>query len=266
MEKAKILDKYKNKEEKILVSKLFDKISMAEKQNKIQSTDFLSPIELNILENVMKLIENHNYVIYGGLENAQRNMIIIYPNKLEEMFKEKKFDYNSVCSCIRISNLNEKYEHKIYLGGLIKLGVKREKIGDIVVRDEGTDIVVSKEITKFLMTNLNELARFKNSCVEVVDIKDIVQKEQEFKEMKIIVSSLRLDNIVAELARTSRSKACEILKQERVFINYKSECKNTKLLKDGDLVTIRGFGKFIVDRVDGNTRSGNVVLMVRRFV
>lgn len=266
MDKVGIIEKYKKEDEKLLVSKLFDKIALVEKQNKIQITDFLSPVELEILKDVLKMINFKNYEIYGGPSNSQRNIIIIFPEKLESLFKEKKFDFNSILNCVRIINAGEEYDHKVYLGGLIKLGIKREKIGDIVVYEKGADIVVNKEITKFLISNLNELTRFKKSSIEVIDIKDIIEKEQEFKELKIIVSSLRLDNIVSELAKTSRNKASEILKQERVFINYKNETKPTKLVQEKDLITVRGIGKFIIDEVSGNTRSGKYVLMIKKYV
>lgn len=266
MDKVGIIEKYKKEDEKLLVSKLFDKIALVEKQNKIQITDFLSPVELEILKDVLKMINFKNYEIYGGPSNSQRNIIIIFPEKLESLFKEKKFDFNSILNCVRIINAGEEYDHKVYLGGLIKLGIKREKIGDIIVYEKGADIVVNKEITKFLISNLNELTRFKKSSIEVIDIKDIIEKEQEFKELKIIVSSLRLDNIVSELAKTSRNKASEILKQERVFINYKNETKPTKLVQEKDLITVRGIGKFIIDEVSGNTRSGKYVLMIKKYV
>ena len=93
----------------------------------------------------------------------------------------------------------------------------------------------------------------------------MTQKEQEYKELKIIVSSLRLDSVVAELSRTSRGKATEILKQERVYVNYKNEVKNTKLIQPQDIITIRGVGKFIIDEISGNTKSGKNVVMIKKF-
>ncbi len=266
MDKASIIEKYKKDDEKLLVSKMFDKIALVEKQNNIQITDFLSPVELEILKDVLKMIKFNNYKIYGGIDNAQRNFIIIFPEKLENLFIEDKFDYNSITNCIRISNISEEYDHKVYLGGLIKLGIKREKIGDIIVYENGADIIINKDIAKFLLSNLNELTRFKKSTVKIVDINDVIKKEQEFKDYKIIVSSLRLDNVVSELARTSRNKAGEILKQERVFINYKNESKPTKMIQEKDLITIRGIGKFIIDEISGNTRSGKYVLIAKKYV
>lgn len=266
MDKAKIFEKYKKDEDRLLISKLLDKVSLVDKTNKIQYTDFLSPIELQVLKDVLKISKINNYEIFGGLENAQRNMIIIYPEKMEDLFENDSFDYNSICACIRIINNKEQYDHKVYLGGLIKLGIKREKIGDIVVFDNGADIIVTRELRKFLLTNLSELTRFQKSKIEGIDLSEITIKEQEYKEMKIIVSSLRLDNIVSELARTSRSKSNEILKQERVFINYKNENKPTKMVNNGDIITIRGIGKFVIGNTDEQTRSGKTIILIKKFV
>lgn len=266
MDRNAVLDKYKNEDDRLLVSKLFDRINAVEKQNRVQCTDFLSPVELQVLKKVLVAVGYKNYVVYGGISNSQRNIIVLFPNKLEDVFKSGKFDFNSICNTIRISNCSEEMEHKRYLGGFIKLGVKREKIGDIIVHENGADVVVLKEITKFLVSHLKELTRFQNASIEVVDVCDTLEKEQEFEEMKVIVSSLRLDNIVAELARTSRSKAAQILNEERVFVNYENEGKNTKMVKQGDIITIRGKGKFIIDEIVGNTKSGRFVLMVKKYV
>ena len=266
MDKAKIIEKYKDEDERLLVSKLLDKITFVDKQNKIQVTDFLSPVELRIVKDVLNLTDCKNYRIYGGVEEADRNAIVIFPDKLEVVFSDDKFDYNSIFSCIRIINCQENYEHKIYLGGCVKLGVKREKIGDIVVFEDGADIIVSKDVEKFLVTNLQGLHRFKNSKIDVVNLNQITKKVQKFKEMKIIVSSLRLDNVVAEVVGTSRNKAVELLKQERVFVNYKNETKATKLIVENDIITVRGKGKYVIDEIEGNTRSGRIVAVIKKFI
>lgn len=266
MDKAKIIEKYKDEDERLLVSKLLDKITLVDKQNKIQVTDFLSPVELRIVKDVLNLIDCKNYRIFGGVEDSDRNAIVIFPDKLEVVFSDDKFDYNSIFSCIRITNCQENYEHKIYLGGCVKLGVKREKIGDIVVFEDGADIIVSKDVEKFLVTNLQGLHRFKNSKIDVVNLNQITKKVQKFKEMKIIVSSLRLDNVVAEVVGTSRNKAVELLKQERVFVNYKNETKATKLIVENDIITVRGKGKYVIDEIEGNTRSGRIVAVVKKFI
>ena len=107
----------------------------------------------------------------------------------------------------------------------MKLGIEREKIGDISVKSKGAEIVIKNEVQKFLMQNLGSLTRFSSAEIEAKKIEDLKEIETQKVEITEIVASLRLDNIVASLARTSRSKAIDILEQERVFLNFKNETK-----------------------------------------
>ena len=86
------------------------------------------------------------------------------------------------------------------------------------------------------------------------------------EEIKIIVPSLRLDNIVSDLARTSRSKAAQIMNQERVFINGQNETKLSKQVKLNDVITIRGKGRFVIKKFEGTTRSGRTVVVIEKYV
>ena len=90
--------------------------------------------------------------------------------------------------------------------------------------------------------------------------------ELKVEEVTIIVPSLILDNIVSDLARTSRSKASQIIAQERVFVNGQNETKNSKQLKLGDIVTIRGKGRFVIKEFTGTTRSGRTVVLIEKYV
>ena len=265
MNKFEILEKY-NKEDRILIGKVFDKIKLSEKRNTIEVTDFFNMVEITLIKDVLNKVQFKNFVIFGGVENAQRNCILIYPSKMENFIKENKLDYNNYIKVIRIENYNEKYEHKVYLSGLMKLGISRDKIGDILVQDNGADIIVSDEIANFICYNLGELTRFSKSKIEIISLKDIREKVQEYKDITIRVTSVRLDAIVAELANTSRSKALEIINNERVFVNYKQELKNTRNIQIKDIITIRGIGKFIVFESLGSSRSGKIMLNIKMYV
>ena len=86
------------------------------------------------------------------------------------------------------------------------------------------------------------------------------------ERVKIIVPSLRLDNFVSDLARTSRSKASQIIDQERVFVNGQNETKASKQLKLNDVITIRGKGRFVIQEFTGTTRSGRIVVVVEKYI
>ena len=110
------------------------------------------------------------------------------------------------------------------------------------------------------------LTRFANSKIEIVDIQNLRKPKIQKEEIKIIVASLRLDNIVSDLARTSRNKAVEIIKQERVFMNGQNEIKVSKQVKMNDIITIRGKGRFIIKEIAGTTRSGRPILTIEKYV
>lgn len=266
MDKHLILEKYRNSEEKLLISKLFDKIEMVNKSNKIETTDFLNEHEQNILKNVLNIIKFENYVFSGGIDNSDRKTVVIYPEKMKIIFEQNNFKYDTVFSVFRIKLSKEdigKFNHSVYLGGLIKLGISRTKIGDIISYDDGADVIVKKELEKFIYTNIKSLNRFCGCDVCLIKLNEIKSVEKKFIDIKIVASSLRLDNIIADLAKTSRSKAIDILEQERVWVNYEVESKATKLIKEKDIITIRGKGKFIVDEIAGSTKKGNYVIWLK---
>ena len=171
--------------------------------------------------------------------------------------------------CIRISlpkEMHGKYSHRDYLGGVMKLGIKREKVGDIFVFEDGADILVLDEISKFLLNNLFTLTRFSKSKIEKINLEDIRKKEINKEELKIIVSSMRLDCVVSELLKTSRGKAEEIIKEQRLFVNFENVDKLTKQIKENDLITVRGTGRFEVAEIEGTTRSGRIILIVNKYI
>ena len=123
-----------------------------------------------------------------------------------------------------------------------------------------------EDFSEILKNELPSLTRFENSKISIQEITDIRKKEIKIEEISIIVPSLRLDNIVSDLAKTSRSKAAQIINQERVFINGQNETKLSKQLKLNDVITIRGKGRFIIKEFLGTTRSGRTVIKIEKYV
>lgn len=269
MNRQEILSKYEGEEDKLLVSKLLDKIELVDKKNNIENTDFLDIHQRGILERVLKTVKYKNYIIYGGYENAERTMIILYPEKLETVFEKGLFDYNSILQVIRITLPNEmrgKYNHRDYLGAVIKVGIKREKVGDIIVSIDGADIIATKEMVSYLSTSLSELTRFSKSNFEIHKIEELNIVPPKTEIINIIIPSMRMDSIVSEIIRTSRSKAMDFIETERVFINSELVTKNAKILKENDMITIRGKGRFKINKILNSTKKGNLVVEVEKYV
>lgn len=267
MQKQEILSDYKKQEDKILLAQVLDKIKFCKQREKIEYTDFLDMYQISLVKSFMKKIQFESYILFGGYENAERNILIIYPEKYSINMIEK--NYPKIIKAIRINLSDEekgKYSHRNYLGGIVKLGIKREKVGDILVSDDGADILVKEETAETLKQQLGTLTRFENSNFAIIEIQDIRKTEIKVEELKIIVPSLRLDNFVSDLAKTSRSKAVQIIDSERVFINGQNEMKASKQIKLGDIITIRGKGRFVIKEFSGTTRSGRMVIIIEKYV
>ena len=256
----------KEKDDKILLAQVSDKIEMCENKNKIEYTNFLDLAQIELVQNYIDKLKIENYISYGGYEQSERKLFVIYPEKFNSTVVEKNLV--SIVKIVRIQlpdELKGKYAHRDYLGAVIKLGVKREKVGDIIVDNDGADIIVEKDISKFLLENLSGLTRFSKSKITIEKIDNLRTVEVRREEREIIVSSLRLDNVISELARCSRNKALDIINMERVFVNFQCETKKTKQIKTGDMVTIRGKGRFYIKELVGQTKSGRVIVKIEKL-
>ena len=267
MNKQDLLKDYKRQEDKICLSQVLDKIEFAKTRERIEYTDFLDMYQISLVENFLRKISFENYQLFGGYAESERKILIAYPEKYNERMIEK--NYNKMLKIVRIELPEEeqgKYSHRNYLGGIVKLGLKREKVGDILVSNDGADIIVVEDFAEILRKELPSLTRFENSKIAIEEISNIRKKEVKIEEVSIIVPSLRLDNIVSDLARTSRSKAAQIISQERVFINGQNETKLSKQLKLNDVITIRGKGRFVIKEFAGTTRSGRTVVRIEKYL
>ena len=130
-------------------------------------------------------------------------------------------------------------------------------MGDILVFEDGADIVASFEICEYVVNNLQQLTRFSKATIIELNIKEIREPNVKKEEIRIVVASLRLDAIVAELAKCSRNVANEIIENQRVFINYENEW---------DVIVIRGKGKFIVKLINGETRKGKLSVTIEHYI
>lgn len=263
MNKEEVLKQYKKEEDRLLIAKVLDKWEMAQTRNKITNSDFLDGYQKQLVQKLINRMQMENTLFFGGYAEAERCVVIFYPDKLEQSMVEK--NYNTILTVMELilpKEMQDQYTHRDYLGGLMKLGIKREKIGDIIVFKEGAHILVLPEIVKYLEQNLTELTRFSKAKIEIKRIEELHTVESSIQELQITVSSMRVDNIISELARTSRAKAEELIVQGRVFVNYEVVEKSSKLIKEHDKITIRGKGRFRLSQIIGQSKKGKYMIKV----
>lgn len=264
MNKEIELSKQQKDEDKFLIAKILDKIKFSNNRNRFECSEFLDLRQQSLVKEALEIRKLNNYNFCGGYDDAERKILITFPYDIN-------FDINNVINqflCVIEINLpNElkmQYEHRNYLGALMKLGIKREKIGDILVRNDGADIIVKKDISDYIISNISLLTRFQKSKIKIKEIQDLIYVKKEKELVKINVPSIRLDCIVGELAKCSRADAIKLLNEERVFVNFKEELRPSKLVTEGDYITIRGKGRFKINKLLGNTKSGRINLEIEK--
>lgn len=253
--------------EKLIIAKLDDKIRNCKTKNKIVNTEFLNLYQKQIIQKRLNELKIKNYIFYGGFEEAESKVLILFPEKLEKEIVEKSLD--NIINAIKVTLPNElksKYKHGDYLASLMRLGLVRERIGDIIVYEDEAYIIALKENAEYIKNSLKEFTKFKKAEIEIIKLEEINSKLPEMEEIVIHTSSMRLDSVVSEIAKCSRSKADELIKNERVSINCKYEYKSSKQVNVGDVIIVRGSGKYIVNDVRENPKTQRLIIYLKKYV
>ena len=88
----------------------------------------------------------------------------------------------------------------------------------------------------------------------------------KFKEINIQISSLRIDAVISKLIPTSRTISNEIISSQKVVVNYNLLKNKNYVLKENDVFSIRGVGKFKFIKIISMTKSGKYQIMVNKYI
>ena len=143
----------------------------------------------------------------GGYERAERSTVFIYPFYMEYEDIEDTLRFIQIEGNFKFKNIS----HKDYLGSLLGLGIKREKIGDIIIHDNFCQVVVSSDICDFIIVNLEKVSR-NNVIVKEISRENIVNSSSKYKEISFTVSSDRLDCVISGMYNISRQESAKVHK------------------------------------------------------
>ncbi|MCM8711015.1 YlmH/Sll1252 family protein [Clostridium sp. SYSU_GA19001] len=246
-----------NTEDKNLLSNIYDKIKLAEKiTGPVFTNEYYGP---NIWKAVINLKREFNTGIYayGVFEDCERRML--------SFSKEEVYTYP--IKVIKITNKSkfQKLKHKDYLGAVMALGIKREKFGDLIVKDNCCYGAFCEDIAEFIVYNLNSVG--KCPCiVEILEEADIENIKVNTEDFQLISTSLRLDSIVSALCNISRAKSVDVIRSGKVLVDYMEVYEKDKLVEFSSTVTIRGYGKYKIVEESGSTQKGRLKLFIRKYI
>ncbi|MGG6309945.1 RNA-binding protein [Paenibacillus macerans] len=249
-------------EERPFVDRAWEWVVNAGEYHEVKRSDFLDPRQCYILESLANRHPDVAVRLDGGYEGAERKRALVAPD-YRDLGQEPMG-----MKVLAITSGDQKFislQHGDYLGAILGLGLKRDKIGDIHVREDGCHVLIAEEIASFLQLNLHQVHRI-GVMTEVLEPEELRTTEKELEPLDLTVASLRLDGIVGDVFRISRSKVLVPIKAGRCRVNWRTEEDPSKPLKAGDVVALQGFGRFKVLETDGLTKKGRHRVKIGKFV
>ena len=257
MDRRELLDRTAHSpEERLLLSRVWDKCEQCRTRSIPTATGFLSPQEQTAAQHLLNALGcREGYVLWGGYDGAERVVLQFLPDWMAEP------DGTEVAAVRAACRSGGDLTHRDFLGSLMALGLTREKIGDILVEKGGCQVLLDPSMTDFLLQNWDSAGREKLTVTPLP-----LSALAAVKELRDTVSSLRLDNVLAAGFSLSRGRAAEAVEKGSVQVNYVTCVKPDKPVSAGDTITCRGLGKCVLDSVGVPTKKGRLPVDIRRYI
>ncbi|MBR6676839.1 MAG: hypothetical protein IKL24_05870 [Clostridia bacterium] len=274
-------------EERLLISRAAE--LSARTEDSAAALSFLTPREQALIyAELERRGVAHRLFFWGGFVGAQRRKAVFLPAWLEgdyprgiSVFSEERERYfidlltfsgmeslltDFLCAVkLCPGGFRDAPNHRDYLGSLMALGLKRSVIGDICICD-GYAVVFCEETAATLITAELRSAGRESLKSEMFPVDRDFAPVVRFEEICTTVASLRLDGVVRALCNVSRDEAAQLVSKGMVDVNYFTKKETDLQIKGGDIISVRGFGKFIIDGDGGETRRQRLRLLARKYV
>lgn len=248
-------------EQDIAIRRLMDLSKKSYNNSCYTFSDFLSLAQISDFYSIVNESIFGGYTIFGGYEDAERAMIRF--GSEEELGYVMDFPIEVLKVEPLIKKFSDKLTHRDYLGAIMNLGITREKLGDIVMDGNDAYVIVEEQLSDYIIDNLTKVKH--TSIIVKKSTSDNIKKNIKMVEKNIIAASCRIDGVIAKMVNVSREGAIELFRSKKVFLNGRLCENNSYQLKEGDIVTVRGFGKFIFEHISGTTRSGRYNITISTF-
>ena len=198
--------------------------------------------------------------VVGRLKKKDYQVYLSYPDS------EKSIIYTKEIPNVSLFKINsyEKLRHQDILGSILGLNISSSYLGDIIIEGDNYYFYILSELSDFIKDNLIMIGNNKVS-VEEIDINTLKDYKREYEENEIVVSSLRIDNVVARIINTNRKEVLNKIKNKEIILNYDILNKGTYILKEDDVFSIRKHGKYKYIGIVNTTKKDNFVIKYLRY-
>ncbi len=261
---------YNNKDDRMLLSRTEELAAACRVQYRITHSEFLDLRQQSLVQRQIMYSAAPCYGLYGGYDDAERKIAVFLPEYIEEQDPAAFFHSEPEEDPLVVLRLMKKkgtpaLSHRDYLGALMGLGIRREITGDILVREDGADVIVLRSMAEYIETSLSHAGRSSLTVTEM-PVRELIVPESDVREKNASVASLRLDNVIGAAFGLSRTKSLEAVRSGIVFVNGLEMIKPDFTVGEGDKIVLRHKGRVVIRSVGGKTGKGrtHITLQVYR--
>ncbi len=203
-----------------------------------------------------------NYGFFGGFPDANRKILALYHDYSADYINE---ELPIVCLTFTFRS-EDRLDHRSFLGSFMALGLKRDTIGDIVIKDGLAQAAVTETAARDITASISRIGR---AGVKVTDSRPFeltLEETCQFREIGCTVASLRLDCVVAAAAGISRDKAASLIRTEKAEVNHLPVTSLSSEVKEGDILSIRGCGRFVLSGINGISKKGRIHIILKKYI
>lgn len=237
--------------------KTMDQLYHSDLYFEFQVTDFLTPDLAYIFEQIIKSHTDLKVVRWGVFSHPERVKLVFLPEFVEVPLMET---YLTLLD-IKYNQKFNQLEHKDALGALMALGIKRSKLGDIVVYEGGFQVVVEKSLSDYFLSSVDKIGRAGVS-IHMIPSTEAKEKVEKTREVSGTVKSIRLDSIVALCFSISRSDSQKLIESDMVKVNHVVTSRTDFVPKNQDMISVRGHGRFTIKEILGVTKKDRIRIVL----
>lgn len=250
-----------------LLAKICDMAERSERTGTPLFTKFLREEECALVQkHLATSIYRDALVTWGGFADGERRVAGFFPDYLADFARQTPWEYFPITALKIDGSGYRTLSHRDFLGAMLSLGISRESVGDIYVENDQTAYCVLLEsVSGLVITELDRVGSDKVKCTQI-PLTSLPKAERRFEEMHETVASTRLDGVVSAVLSVSRDKSEKLICAGAVSVDHVQQCDKSYVLKQGELLSVKGYGRFLLYETGGLSKKGRTRIIVRRFI
>ncbi len=198
-------------------------------------------------------------LFWGGHPDGERTILGVFPAFLPPT--EEQFPLSTAAFLYR---KGVSVTHRDVLGSLLAVGIRRETVGDILCADGISVVFLRDEVLPYVSEQVTKIGG--EGVQFVCPYTGVLPAAHTFRELHDTVASARLDAVLRICLAASREEAARRIEAGLVQVNHRPCLSVSSQVREGDVLSVRGAGRFRVRQVGPQTRKGRLFITLDQYI